>query len=171
MCLREVCAETGDIQSTECTSLPHSLELAFQTHLLRGGCRPHPVCVCVCEGGRGEGGREVLERKGNTSNGHDHLHSNSHTWGHTSLPPHLTHTGSHLPPSSPHTHRVTPPSLLTSHTQGHTSLPPHLTHTGSHLLPLLTLPLMMTLTEPFRMIYQLPPLSPWWNTGWREKGR
>ena len=110
MCLREVCAETGDIQSTECTSLPHSLELAFQTHLLRGGCRPHPVCVCVCEGGRGEGGREVLERKGNTSNGHDHLHSNSHTWGHTSLPPHLTHTGSHLPPSSPHTHRVTPPS-------------------------------------------------------------
>ena len=144
MCLREVCAETGDRQSTECTSLPHSLELAFQTHLLRGGCRPHPVCVCVCVC---EGGREVLERKGNTSNGHDHLHSNSHTQGHTSLP------------SSPHTHRVTPPS------------PPHLTHTGSHLPPLLTLPLMMTLTEPFRMIYQLPPLSPWWNTGWREKGR
>ena len=95
MCLREVCAETGDRQSTECTSLPHSLELAFQTHLLRGGCRPHPVCVCVCVC---EGGREVLERKGNTSNGHDHLHSNSHTQGHTSLP------------SSPHTHRVTPPS-------------------------------------------------------------
>ena len=40
----------------------------------------------------------MLERKGNTSNGHDHLHSNSHTQGHTSLP------------SSPHTHRVTPPS-------------------------------------------------------------
>ena len=93
--MREVCAETGDRQSTECTSLPHSLELAFQTHLLRGGCRPHPVCVCVCVC---EGGREVLERKGNTSNGHDHLHSNSHTQGHTSLP------------SSPHTHRVTPPS-------------------------------------------------------------
>ena len=112
---------------------------------------PCVVCVCV------RGGGKVLERKGNTSNGPDHLHSNLHTWGHTSL----THPGSHLPP------------LLTfTHTQGHTSLPSSPpSHTKGHTsLPLLTLPLMMTLTEPFRMIYQLPPLSPWWNTVWREDG-